>query len=270
MRIASLHLYPVKSTAALDVERAAVEPWGLTGDRRWLVVDPTGAKIDPLRHRRVLGVRAVPTADGLRLSAPGHPTLEVPAPVDGVQVRVGITRQPELTYAGPAAAAWLTVVLGTDVRLVWQQEPRDRTVSASHGGLPGDVLSLADAAPILLTTTASLDQLNAWVADGPEPAPLAMSRFRPNIVVDGDLVPFVEDGWRSVRLGEVELRFTELCDRCAITTIDPVTLERGKEPIRTLAQRRKWDGVTWFGVRMLPTGAGTLHVGDRVEVVTSA
>ena len=31
-----------------------------------------------------------------------------------------------------------------------------------------------------------------------------MERFRPNVVVDGDLEAFVEDTWGTVRLGEVK------------------------------------------------------------------
>ncbi|MBW9214330.1 MOSC domain-containing protein [Mumia sp. zg.B53] len=270
MRIASLHLYPVKSTAAIDVDRAQIEPWGLAHDRRWLVVDAAGARVSAMTRPVLLTVRATPTAGGLRVCAPGHPTLDVAAPTDGPSVGVGVTRQPELTYAGQEAADWFTLVVGSPVRLVWQRDPRERPVSASHGGRPGDVLSLADTAPILLTTTSSLARLNAWIAEGPDPAALPMARFRPNVVVEGDLEPFAEDGWRAVRLGAAAFRFTETCDRCAVTGIDTATLHRGKEPIRTLAQHRKWDGVTWFGIRMLPTDLGVLEVGDPVDVLESA
>ncbi len=49
-----------------------------------------------------------------------------------------------------------------------------------------------------------------------------------------------------------------------MTTIDPVTLASGKEPIRTLARHRRWDGRTWFGIRLVPLGIGTIRVGDLV------
>ena len=60
---------------------------------------------------------------------------------------------------------------------------------------------------------------------------MVIERFRPNVVIDG-----------------VDEPFAEYCDRCVVTTIDPHTLEHGKEPIRTLARYRKWDCKTWFGV----------------------
>lgn len=84
-------------------------------------------------------------------------------------------------------------------------------------------------------------------------------------MIDGD-VPFAEDGWRQIRIGEVDYRFAERCDRCMVTTIDPDSLEHGKEPIRTLARHRKRDGKTWFGVRLVPLSVGLLSVGDPVVV----
>jgi uncharacterized protein YcbX len=39
MHLSSLHLYPVKSSAPLEVESAMVETRGLQFDRRWMVVD---------------------------------------------------------------------------------------------------------------------------------------------------------------------------------------------------------------------------------------
>jgi uncharacterized protein len=98
------------------------------------------------------------------------------------------------------------------------------------------------------------------------PGPLAMARFRPNVVIDGE-VPFAEDSWGELCIGSVRFRRAELCDRCVITTIDPVALSRGREPLRTLARHRRWDGHTWFGTRLVPRTGGMLRVGDPVAAV---
>ena len=37
-----------------------------------------------------------------------------------------------------------------------------------------------------------------------------------------------------------------------LTTIDPDTAAKGKEPIATLARSRRWDGKVWFGVNLIP------------------
>jgi uncharacterized protein YcbX len=103
-----------------------------------------------------------------------------------------------------------------------------------------------------------------------------MERFRPNVVIDGAEDPFAEDGWRTLwtEPGDtvhhpVALRASELVDRCIITTVDPQTLVRGQEPLRTLAKHRRWDGNVWFGIRLVPTTTGTLQVGDAVHVTTA-
>jgi uncharacterized protein YcbX len=90
----------------------------------------------------------------------------------------------------------------------------------------------------------------------------------PSLVVDGD-EPFAEDRWPFVRIGGVSFRVSGVCDRCVMTTIDPVSLVRGKEPIRTLAKHRKKDGKTYFGVWLVPVLDGrpaVVAVGDDVSV----
>jgi uncharacterized protein YcbX len=127
-------------------------------------------------------------------------------------------------------------------------------------------------------------QLNAWIqteSDAPDVAdldpadisdtaappvsePLDILRFRANVVVDGN-EPFSEDDWPGVRIADVDFRTTMVCDRCVMTTLDPVTLDGGKEPIRTLARHRRWDGKTWFGTRLVRIGGGDrIGVGDPV------
>jgi uncharacterized protein len=274
--VARVRVYPVKSLAGVDVAAATVEPWGLRGDRRWMVVDPAGAVLTARERHALLSVRATPDGEGgVTLDADGSASLHVHPPAGPADVPVGISRLDRATAAGQGADRWLSDVLDEPVRLVWLDDPARRPLSPAHGGRAGDPLSLADAGPLLLTSTSSLAQLEVWMrqeADRrgePEPAPLDMRRFRPNVVVDGDLEPFVEDGWRSLRLGESTYRLAEHCDRCVMTTLDPDTALGGKEPLRTLARHRHWDGTTWFGVRLVPTSGGALAVGDQVEVLES-
>lgn len=283
MRVDHLAVYPVKSLGGAPLERSAVEPWGLAHDRRWMVVDLTGARVSAIATPELLTLAATPRPDGgLVLARPGAAPLEVAPPTGGPRTDVTLSRVGWATLADDAAHAWLAQALGRPVRLVWLDDPGRRPVTAEHGGRPGDVLSLADTGPVLLTTTASLERLDRWVAQtwaeryaqcgsaaGSRPEPLAMARFRPNVVVAGDLEPFAEDGWLRVRVGEVEMRFSEHCDRCAVVGLDPVTGARGHEPLRSLATHRRRDGKVWFGVRLVPVTRGTVRVGDPVEVLRS-
>jgi uncharacterized protein len=270
MRVGAIRVYPVKSMAGVSVERADVELAGLRHDRRWMVVDGHGENITARTHSAMLSVAARVDADGeLTLDADGRPPLCVPLPRDGSTVAVTLSRVPWATAAGGEADAWVSAVLGQPARLVWLDDPARRGVGFSHGGRPGDPLSLADAGPLLLTTTASLNQLADWIAaqgdaEAQQVLPLSALRFRPSVVVDGDIEPFAEDRWQRVQIGDVEYRFAEHCDRCVLTTIDPQTLSRGKEPIRTLSRHRHWDGAVWFGVRLIPMGTGQISLGDPV------
>ncbi|MBV1851208.1 MOSC domain-containing protein [Catellatospora tritici] len=274
MRLASIHLYPVKSLGGVDVVEAQVEPWGLRGDRRWLALNPDGTYLTARTEHRMLSITAAPRADGgLQLTAPDGDTLLVAPPHDGEPAATTMTRLDKVLLAGEQADEWLSSRLGRPLRLGWLDDPRRRSVALDHGGKPGDLLNLSDAGPLLLATTASLRRLNDWIAEGAVergeelPEPLPMARFRPSVVVDGVGEPFVEDDWKRVRIGAAEFRFTEQCDRCALTLIDTRTFTSGREPIRTLARHRQWDGKTWFAVRLVPVGdPAVIRVGDPVSV----
>lgn len=261
MRITGLRVYPVKSMAGHSVEEAVVEPWGLLGDRRWALVDDAGEAVTAREEHRLLGLRAEQVdEETIRLHDGSGESILVDTPLGLPPVPVSHPRQGFAAPADEDVSWWITQKVGRPLRLVWQEDPRVRRVSGAHGGEEGDTMSLADAGPLLLTTEASLAQLQVWVGEDPV---LDMVRFRPNVVVDGE-VPFAEDTWATVRLGEVDLRTAEVCDRCVMATIDPLTLARGHEPTATLARHRSWDGKTWFGTRLVPLRGGTLHVGDPV------
>lgn len=279
MQLTRVRIHPVKSFAGFDVPSATVLPWGLAGDRRWAVVDPEGAPVTAREENALLGLAATPLADdALRLGeerdAAG--SLLVAAPRGAEPVAVGHSRQGTALPAGGEADAWISARIGRPLRLVWQPDPTARTVKPDYGGRPGDSLTLADASPLLLASEASLTLLNELAASDAaergdaEPAPLVMERFRPNLVVDGE-TPFAEEAWTRVRIGDVEFRVEGCCDRCVMTTIDPETLVRGKEPIRTLARHRRREGKTWFGVRLVPvldaSAGDSVAVGDALHVL---
>ncbi len=274
LRVVSLHVHPVKSLAGVASGEAVVDERGIGGDRRWAVVDPDGAKVTAREEHALLGLRAEPLPRGdVRLLDASGAVLDVARPVDAAPVPVGFSGQALARPAGPAADAWLTERVGRALRLVWQDDDTERAVRPDLGGVAGDRNSLSDAAPLHVTTDASLARLNDWLLEtalerDEEPRePLGHDRFRPNVVVDGD-EPFAEDAWRHVTIGGVPFRATMVCDRCVMTTIDRAALTTAKEPIRTLARHRRWEGATWFGIRLtpvLPVAEGAvLRVGDPV------
>ncbi|TDD64237.1 MOSC domain-containing protein [Jiangella aurantiaca] len=273
MRVVELTIYPVKSTRGSSRAEAEVEPWGLADDRRWMVVDDAGYVVTARVRPTLLGVTVTPLGRGrIRLEGPHATALEVDGTASREYVPVQIWKNTlDAVRASAAADAWFAKLLDEDVRLVWLDDPTRRPVNPAYG-LPADRVSFADAYPLLLTTTGSLVQLNDWVVEeallrGEEPPaePLPMRRFRPSVVVDS-ADPFTEDTWCKLRIGDVPFRAVKLCDRCVLTTIDPDTQARGKEPLRTLARHRRWDGKVWFGMNLVPDGTGRIAVGDDVEI----
>ncbi|OIK26078.1 MOSC domain-containing protein [Streptomyces malaysiense] len=268
--VQSIHLYPVKAFQGLAVDAAAVEPWGLAGDRRWALIDDGGKVVTQREQPRLALAAAEPLAGGgLRLSAAGRAaaTVEVPEPSGTVPVNI-FGQKVEAVPAAPAAHAWCSAYLGQDVRLVHLDDPATRRPVDPEYALPGETVSFADGYPLLVTASASLDALNSLISRGRHAAegPLPMDRFRPGVVVRGTEA-WAEDEWTRLSIGEVVFRVARTCRRCVVTTTDQGTAARGREPLYTLARHRRIDGGLIFGQNVVPLTRGTVRVGDPVRVL---
>ena len=270
-RLTSIHRYPVKSCRGEALEEATVEPWGLVGDRRWMLVDEDGEAITAREVNQMLLVVPELTPTGLRVTAPDLPQCEVATPKSESRVPVSIFDSPlTATPVDAETDAWFSKALGREARLVYLDDPQRRPTDPDFSE-PDDRVNFADGFPLLLATEESLAALNDDLlsASDVEREPLPMTRFRPNLVVTG-FEPWAEDDWRRIRVGDAVFRVVKGCARCVITTIDPTTAEREKEPIRSLARIRRWDGATWFAVNLIPdTPGATIRVGDTLEVLDS-
>ncbi len=266
--LAAIHVYPLKSCAPLTLDAAVVEPRGLADDRRWMVVDAEGKFLTGRQHPRLTLISASPDATGLRLSATGMPALSVEPPRDnGARIDTAVWgARVNPLLAAESAHAWISTFLGVPCRLVYMDSACQRAVKAKYDGKygeDGDIVSLADAFPLLLISQAALDQLN-----GRLPHAVPMLRFRPNLVI-ADTTAHAEDSWKRIRIGNIAFDVVKPCIRCVFTTVD---FERGQfdpsgEPLRTLiSYRRTPEGVA-FGQNLIPRGIGTLCVGDTVEVL---
>lgn len=275
MHVSGLRIHPVKSTAIRPVNAARVTRAGLVGDRQWMLVDHAGKLVSAREHPQLFAVVADNRATGadtdLLLQAAGMPDLEVVFPGTPA-ITVRMFSEPPM-FGRPAAAEadqWLRRATGlTDLRLVWCADPTARRLDAAHSR-PGDHTAFADGFPVNLVTDASVRQLDTWVREtaaerDEDPVLIGASRFRANIEIAGSREPFEEDHWTQIRIGEVSFRVPLPSARCVMTTID-ADLRKGKEPIRTLARHRRWDGATWFAANLIPDGEGLIRVGDELVV----
>ncbi|GAA0495649.1 MOSC N-terminal beta barrel domain-containing protein [Streptomyces sp. NPDC046215] len=271
--LTAIHFYPVKSMAGCAPDEAAVEPWGLAGDRRWMVSDESGLLITQRQQPRLALASSRPLpGGGVRIDAPGVGALDVavPEPAGGAgTVTVQVFRDKvEAVPAGAAADAWVSEFLGREARLLHLDDPGRRRPIDPDYSRPGETVSFADGYPLLLTALSSLATLNSLIArtDLAHETPLPMDRFRPNVVVD-HTDPWAEDGWRRVRIGEVTFRAVKPSGRCVVTTVDQRTAVRGKEPLRTLAREHRIGKAAVFGQNLIPEHTGILRVGDEVEIL---
>ncbi|MFF1763041.1 MOSC domain-containing protein [Streptomyces sp. NPDC058249] len=266
----SIHVHPVKAFRGQSPREAVVEPWGLAGDRRWVLIDDGGKVVTQRQQPRLaLAAAELLPGGGIQLSAPGREPVSIPVPEPIGTTTVDIFGDKvEAVFADAAAHAWCSDYLGAEVHLVHMDDPARRRPVDPDFARPGETVSFADGYPLLVTTLASLDALNALIAQGDHAheGPLPMNRFRPNAVVSG-AAAWAEDDWSRIAIGEVTFRVAKMCGRCVVTTTDQSTAERGKEPLRTLGRHRRVGNQLIFGQNLVPESPGTLRVGDPVTVL---
>lgn len=270
-RIAALWTYPVKGCRGMVLEEALLEPRGLAHDRRWMIVTPDG-RFRTQRELPLLATIEAVVVDGWLRLRRGAEELAVPAADVGEPMAVTIwSDRVEALRPDAGLDAALSGWLGQPVRLVRLPERIRRRCDREPAG-PEDHTAFADRFPVLVTSEASLGEVNEALLERGE-EPVAMERFRPNVVLSG-VPPRAEDGFQRVEIaGGAALRLVERCDRCIVTTTDQRTGQRhGAEPLATLRRIRRnaATGGAWFGqnaVPVLPGGASVaLRVGQAVRL----
>lgn len=262
--ISSLLYYPIKACRGFEVDSAQVERMGLQHDRRMMVTTPEGGFLTQREYSRLALVTPKLNDGALELSAPGYDSLGLVIETSGTPVTVNIWHSTDVQAVdqGEEAAQWFSGWLGTSVRLVHIADGYKRLVNEKWAVHQDDHTGFADGYPILLASEEGLADLNSRL-DSPVP----MDRFRPNIVVRGG-GPFAEDGWNRIRVGDVELAVVKPCARCVVTTIDKETLEKRKEPLKTLGLYRKQELGAIFGQNVIPLNEGSIRLGMEVEILS--
>lgn len=266
MRVASLHVYPVKGCRGISLPRFEILRRGPRHDRRFMVLGEDDTFLTQRSHPKLALVETQLGDAELSLRYEGN-RVSVPLAPDGPrrQARVWDDDVDGLVTGFTEANAFFSDVLGEACTLVAMPEDAERPVEAAFANAD-DRVSFADGYPVLLGALASLAALNEALAKN-DAAPVGMDRFRPNVVVDGGAA-WDEDRFRRVRIGKVELRMPKRCARCAVTTVDQATGIASKEPLKTLASFRTEANKVYFAQNLIPDlDAGVravIAVGDEV------
>lgn len=263
LRLTEIWIYPVKSLGGVPLIRSRMLPKGLQYDRRWMLVDDNGVVITQRVHTQMAFFRVHQQGDVFIITHAGD-TLELPAdaPAGGEPLDVQIWDDRVTAFeVSPYHSQWFSERMRISCRLVSFPEENPRQIDTRYAAA-GEHVSLADAYPLLIIGEASLAYLNTLLKE-----PITMKRFRPNLVFSGGEAND-EDNWKAFHIGGQLFEGVKRCDRCVLTTIDPLTGKKGAEPLKTLASYRRVSNKIYFGQNVIGRTQDVISVGDRIEVVS--
>ena len=245
---------PLKGTALHHPAEIEITSAGITGDRRFYLVEESGRMLSGAKFGQLVTIVADhdPETDDLTLRFP-----------DGTIVagRADRLAGAEVTdFFGRAVAAhavegpWTEALSG----FVGQ---RVRLMRSDREGEGVDVF------PVTVISTASIQDL---AERGRHDGPLDGRRFRINLEL-GDCEPYDEDSWdgRTISIGDVQMGITGAIPRCLVTTQSPDT---GVKDWNTLTQIARYrpripgDGGLPFGMYAAVARPGVVRLGDTVQV----
>lgn len=258
--VTGLFVYPVKSCAGISLTNANLVERGFEFDRQWTVVNDKGLCLTQRDFPKMalIGTGITPAGE-LQLEAPGQPPHTVsPRSSDDIIISTVWGNDCESIDEGDAAAAWLQQYLQTSCRLMRVAPGNTRQTKKSLPDGTTKKITFVDDSPLLVVSQESLNDLNQRME-----APIPMDRFRVSIVIEG-LGAYAEDELAEITIGGLSLFKAKPCARCVITTIDQLTLEKGREPLNTLATYRMVNNKVLFGTYFLHQKIGTISVGAKV------
>ncbi len=260
--LTEITIYPIKSLGGISLQSAIVEDRGLQHDRRWVLADEQNRFITQRENEQMALIDIKVESDGLkvlhRLKRIAPLTIPFsPQTIDSQEITIWDDVVTAIRVSDEADA-WFSMVLGMNCRLFYQPDESIRLTDPRYSITKEEHTSFSDGYPILIIGQASLDNLNERLDEK-----ITMKRFRTNLVFSGGQA-HEEDDWKYFTVGNAKLVGVKPCARCIMTTINPETAEKGKEPLRTLNQYRNFGNKILFGQNLLVVEKGTISVGDKI------
>ncbi|WP_339757872.1 MOSC domain-containing protein [Algoriphagus aquimarinus] len=261
--IQDLYIYPIKSLAGIRLTEAKVEERGFELDRRWMLIDESGRFLSQRTFPIMALLRAEIGEDSLSVYHSSNPreSIHIPFTEEGEEISSVTVWDDDMParLVNSQIDEWFSKVLGMNVRLVKMPLSTERKVDPKYA-VNGESVSFADGMPYLLIGQKSLEDLNKKLEE-----PVPMNRFRPNIVFSGGEA-FIEDSWRRIQIGELDLQVVKPCARCVMITVDQNTGIKAAEPLKTLASYRREGKKVLFGQNVVALSSGVIKVGDELKV----
>ncbi len=243
MHLSQINIFPVKSLDGYSPDSAVVEKRGLQYDRRWMITEPNGAFMTQRTNAKMALLKATIGSDFLTIFEKENPENSVKIGLHTEGSLLGVTVWDDTFLASRTTAeadAFLSDFLGKSCILTKMNAENERRVEENYN-LGNDIVSFADGYPFLIIGENSMRDLNERLD-----VPLSIRRFRTNFVFSGG-APFVEDGFRNFQIGNVDFVGIKNCARCVLTTRDPDSGVKGREPLATLQAYRSHGTKIMFG-----------------------
>lgn len=264
--ISQLFIYPVKSLGGIGVSSAQLTDRGFQYDRRWMLVDEHNLFFTQRDYPQMALLQTAIADNGIVITHKDHPRESVVIPFSSTgHEKVIVNVWDDLCEAivvDPQLNEWFSDKLRVDCKLVHMPEETHRKVDRNFALHENDITAFSDGYPLLVIGQSSLDDLNSRLETA-----LPMNRFRPNIVLSGT-EPYEEDEMKEFRIGDIHFYGVKLSARCVMTTINQDSLEKGKEPLKTLHTYRMMNNKVYFGQNVLHAATGTLKTGDEVKIIS--
>jgi uncharacterized protein len=261
LQVSGLFVYPIKSLGGISVSNAVVTDRGLQHDRRWMLVDGNKEFMTQREFAEMALLQSEIVEDGLKVYHKKKQTsILIPFEPQGETISVQVwSDRCKGIVVGKKINEWFSEVLEKTCRLVYMPGTTKRKVDGRYA-LNNEITNFSDGYPFTTIGQSSLDDLNNRLEEK-----LPINRFRPNIVFTGGDA-FEEDGWKRFTINHIDFYGVKLCARCVITTINQETIEKSKEPLKTLATYRQKNNKIYFGQNLVHHGEGSIHIGDEVKV----
>ncbi|MEV6940900.1 MOSC N-terminal beta barrel domain-containing protein [Streptomyces sp. NPDC051172] len=233
--VAALYRYPVKSMLGEPLEAVGISDRGLSGDRRFALLDDATGKVasakNPRLWRELLRCAATLTEAGPRITGPDGTEVPTAAALSAL-----VGRNVTLTDTPPPAGTLDRSRPEQVLAAGPEAEVEADTVQFGSASPPG---TFFDFAPVHVITTSTLRRIAELSPRGAaEP-----QRYRPNLVIDTDEDEgFVEHTWvgRELHIADgPTLRVIASTPRCAIPTLAHGDLPRDPDALRVLARHHR-------------------------------
>lgn len=264
VRLKSIIIYPVKSCQGFSVQSWPLTTGGLKYDREWLL-QGSGGEI--LTQKRVPELGSIRTLINLEL---GKLFVESPKRKDKLQISLleNLThltaevdvygQRYEVESYDDKVNTWFSEAIGRHCTFVRCSNSKKRscTFAGKNGRLCRDTrskLSFVNEGQLLLISEQSVSDLNSRLSssngNGKQQMLVDAMRFRPNIVISGSM-PYDEDNWKELCIGEACFTSMGGCNRCQMINLHQSSGQviKSKEPLATLASYRREKGKIMFGV----------------------